>query len=225
MGKNLHVPTLYCTLVHFDNISSSNIQNVFDSTYFDHNQIRFLHAFALSGSCHLERVSNVQIGVECQRFVIVIFFNCGWVLQFRAHSRHYKGASTQKRSFLVICTTFRSDFHVGRKNRNKHSTLNLSFDTLFKWHESDIRLCMFNGRNLVKMQHCALFILHTSREVGQGWHGQQCPLGKFFYYLLPKRCILCLQFYFWQGSVWALWQPPDSIHRQKRVQLGHEWGK
>ena len=79
--------------------------------------------------------------------------------------------------------------------------------------------------DFVKMQHCALFILHTSREVGQGWHGQQCLLGKFFYYLLPKRCILCLQFYFWQGSVWALWQPPDSIHRQKRVQLGHEWGK
>ena len=24
----------------------------------------------------------------------------------------YKGALTQKRSFLVLCTTFRSDFHV-----------------------------------------------------------------------------------------------------------------
>ena len=61
------------------------------------------------------------------------------VLQFRAHSRYYKGALTQKRSFLVICTTFRSDFCVSWKNQNKHSTLNLSFDALFKWHEPDIR--------------------------------------------------------------------------------------
>ena len=67
----------------------------------------------MSGSCHLERTSNVEIGVECQIFVIVIFFNCGRVLQFGAHSMYYKGALTQKRSILVVCTTFRSDFHVG----------------------------------------------------------------------------------------------------------------
>ena len=95
--------------------------------------------FFMSGSCHLDRASNVKIGVECQIFVIVIFFNCSRVLQFGAHSRYYKGALTQKRSFLVICTTFRSAFHVGWKNQNKHSTLNLSFDTLSKWHEPDIR--------------------------------------------------------------------------------------
>ena len=28
----------------------------------------------MSGSCHLDRASNVEIGVECQIFVIVIFF-------------------------------------------------------------------------------------------------------------------------------------------------------
>ena len=38
----------------------------------------------------------------------------------------------------MICTTFRSDFHVSWKNQNRKSTLNLSFDTLFKWHEPDI---------------------------------------------------------------------------------------
>ena len=81
----------------------------------------------MSGSCHLDRVLNVEIGVECQIFVIVIFFNCGRVLQFGAHSRYYKGALTQKRSFLVICTTFRSDFRVDWKYQNKHSTLNSSF--------------------------------------------------------------------------------------------------
>jgi hypothetical protein len=62
----------------------------------------------MSGSCHLDR-SNVEIGVECQIFVIVIFFNCGQVLQFGAP----KGVLTQKISILVICTTFRSDFRVG----------------------------------------------------------------------------------------------------------------
>ena len=67
----------------------------------------------MSGSCHLDRASNVEIGVECQIFVIVIFFNCGRVLQFGAHSRYYMGALTQKRPFLVIFTTFKSDFHVG----------------------------------------------------------------------------------------------------------------
>ena len=66
----------------------------------------------MSGSCHLDRASNVEIVVECQIFVIVIFFNCGRVLQFGAHLRYYKDALTQKRSFLVIGTTFRSDFLV-----------------------------------------------------------------------------------------------------------------
>ena len=94
----------------------------------------------MSGSCHLDRASNVEIGVECQISVIVIFFTCGGVLQFGAHSRYYKGALSQKRSFLVICTTFRSAFLVGWKNQIKHSTLNLSLDALSKWHEPDIRL-------------------------------------------------------------------------------------
>ena len=71
--------------------------------------------------------------VECPNWCwmsnICYLFNCGRVLQFGAHSR-YKGALTQKRSFLVICTTFRSYFRVSWKNQNKHSTLNSSFDTV-----------------------------------------------------------------------------------------------
>ena len=66
----------------------------------------------MSGLYHLDRVSNVEIGVECQIFIFICF-NCDRVLKFGAHSRNYMGALTQKRSFLVICTTFRSDFHVG----------------------------------------------------------------------------------------------------------------
>ena len=58
------------------------------------------------------------------------------MLQFGVHSRYYKGELTQKRSFLVICTTFRSVFHPGWKNQNKLST----FNALSKWHESDINL-------------------------------------------------------------------------------------
>ena len=90
----------------------------------------------MSGSCHLDRVSNVEIGVECQVFVIVIFFNCDWVLQFGAHLRYYKGALTQK--IFSDLYYFRFDFHVGWKNQNKYSTLNFSFDTLSKWHKPDI---------------------------------------------------------------------------------------
>ena len=77
----------------------------------------------LSGSCHLDRALNVEIGFEYQISVIVIFFTCGRVLQFGAHSRYYKGALTQKRSFLVVCTSFRSDFHVGwKKSKQTFST-------------------------------------------------------------------------------------------------------
>ena len=103
-----------------------------------YNQIE--DRWLMFGSCHLDRESNVKIGVECQIFVIVIFFNCSWVLQFGAHSGYYKGALTHKRSFLVNCTTFRSAFHhdVSWKNQNKHSRLNSSFDALSKWHEPDI---------------------------------------------------------------------------------------
>lgn len=43
----------------------------------------------MSGSCHLDRALDVEIGVECQIFVIVIFFDCCRVLQFGAHSRYY----------------------------------------------------------------------------------------------------------------------------------------
>ena len=59
----------------------------------------------MSDSCHLYRVLNVEIGVECQIFVIVVFLNLGRVLQYEAHTRQYKGALTQKRSFLLNCTT------------------------------------------------------------------------------------------------------------------------
>ena len=63
----------------------------------------------MSDACHLDSASNVKIGVECQIFVIDIFFK---VLQFGAPSRYYKGALTQKRSFLVICISFRTDIFV-----------------------------------------------------------------------------------------------------------------
>ena len=39
-------------------------------------------------------------------FVIVTFFNCDRVVQFGAHSMYHEGALIQKRSFLVICTTY-----------------------------------------------------------------------------------------------------------------------
>ena len=53
----------------------------------------------MSGSCHLDRALHVEIGVECQMFVIVIFFDCGQVLQFGAPGR---GAS-EKVSAVGFC--------------------------------------------------------------------------------------------------------------------------
>ena len=36
--------------------------------------VTYIFCFAfMSGSCHLDRLLNVEIGVECQIFVIVIF--------------------------------------------------------------------------------------------------------------------------------------------------------
>ena len=66
----------------------------------------------MSGSCRLDSALNVQSSVECEIFVLVIFFNCSRVLQFGVDSRYYKGVVTQKRSFLVLCTTFKPAFNV-----------------------------------------------------------------------------------------------------------------
>ena len=40
----------------------------------------------MSGSCHLVRVSNVEIHVESQIFVIVIFCKCGRVFSFECNN-------------------------------------------------------------------------------------------------------------------------------------------
>ena len=93
---------------------------------FRKTSIRGKQTKLMSVSCHLYRVSNVEIGFECQIFVIAIFIKFGQILQFGAHSRYYKGALTQKKSFLVICiSTLRSDFHVGCKKSKQ--TFNAKF--------------------------------------------------------------------------------------------------
>ena len=60
----------------------------------------------MSGSCYLDKASKVETGVEflllLSFLTVAEFYNLG----------HIQGALTQKRSFLVICTTFRSDFYV-----------------------------------------------------------------------------------------------------------------
>ena len=71
---------------------------------------------------------------------------------------------TQKRSSLVICPTFRSDFYVGWKNQNKHSALNSSFDALSKWHEPDFNFFLILGiiwsakplQDVLPMLNCAM---------------------------------------------------------------------
>ena len=61
---------------------------------------------------------------------------------------YYKGALTQKRSWY--------DFHVGWKNQNKYSTLNLSFDALSKWHEPDINLANAEGSTYKELTNWSL---------------------------------------------------------------------
>ena len=36
----------------------------------------------MSGSCHLDRASNVKIGIECQMFVILSFLTAGEFYNF-----------------------------------------------------------------------------------------------------------------------------------------------
>ena len=60
------------------------------------------------------------------------------LFSFLTAAEFYNLGHTQKRSFLVLCTTFRTDFQDSWKNQNRHSTLNSSFDALSKWHDSHI---------------------------------------------------------------------------------------
>ena len=68
----------------------------------------------------------------------------------------------------MICTTFRSDFHFGWKNQNKHSTLNSSFDALFKWHEPDIGLKILKIHTSLMKCGGKLFLITTFHR---GWFG------------------------------------------------------
>ena len=62
----------------------------------------------MSGSCHLDRASNIEIGVEHQIFLLLSFLTSAEFYNLG----HIQGL-TQKRKFLVLCNTLRSDFHVG----------------------------------------------------------------------------------------------------------------
>ena len=133
----------------------------------------------MSGSCHLDRASNVELGVECWIFVIIIFFNCNEVLQFGELSRYYKGALTQKRSFLVIHATFRSDFGVNWKNHNNYSSLHSSFNTLSKWQEPKLNpkkplvFCYQNYSDLLWEK----IVLVIEKNFGiLGWRSRICKI-------------------------------------------------
>ena len=73
-------------------------------------------------------VLNVKYLLLLSFLTAAEFYNLGHI-----QGTYYKGVLTQKRSFVVICTTFRSAFHVSWKNQNKHSTLNSSFNIQMTW--------------------------------------------------------------------------------------------
>ena len=56
----------------------------------------------------LKLVLNVKYLLLLSFLTEAEFYNFGHI-----QGVYYKGALSQKRPFLVICTTFRSDFHVG----------------------------------------------------------------------------------------------------------------
>ena len=64
----------------------------------------------------------------------------------------------------MVCTTFRSDFHVIWKNQNKHSMLNLSFDALAKWREPYNKQCF-----LIKSKILFEEITIRKNEVDELW--------------------------------------------------------
>ena len=62
----------------------------------------------------------------------------------------------------MLCTTFRSDFHVGWKNQNNYSTLNLSFDDLSKRHDQQINVIIAILRIKAVMGHVQMMYQWTS---------------------------------------------------------------
>ena len=83
----------------------------------------------------------------------------------------------------MICTTFRSDFHVGWKNQNKHSTLNLSIDALSKWHDLHI-----NHENNFKLQNT--FYLSFMKKWKKGKILNHSGLKKNMY--VPTTYLVCI---------------------------------
>ena len=101
----------------------------------------------MCGSCHLDRASNDESSVEC----LFWFFHLTWksdlkVIQITKNYLFWVMHPYNTLNLPKNCKTwpqlkkknFRSDFCVGWKNSNKHSTLNLSFNALSKWNEPDI---------------------------------------------------------------------------------------
>ena len=74
-------------------------------------------------------VLNIKYLLLLTFLTLARFYNLG----------HIQGGLTQKKSALVICTTFRHNICVGWKKQT--FKLNLSFDALSQWHETDITLC------------------------------------------------------------------------------------
>ena len=110
----------------------------------------------MSGSCHLHRASNVKLVLNVKYLLLLPFLTEAEFYNFgHIQGVYYKGALSQKRPFLVICTTFRSAFHVSWKNQNKHSTLNSSFNTVqMTWTRHKTKYCNFDEWKFVCLWKC-----------------------------------------------------------------------
>ena len=64
-------------------------------------------------SSHLDWESNAEIGVVKYLLLLSFLTEVEFYNLRHIQGTYHKGVLTQKRSFLVLCTTFRSYFHVG----------------------------------------------------------------------------------------------------------------
>ena len=90
----------------------------------------------VSGSCHLDRVSNDEFSVEFWIFVIVLFCNRSQVLKFEAPSRVPLVKRDNFEWIGLLSDLMSAEKKI--KTNIQNSTLNMAFVALLIWHDPHI---------------------------------------------------------------------------------------
>ena len=129
---------------------------------FTKNESRNLLDFfrLMSGSCHFDRLSNDEFSVKFWRFVIIMFFNCGWVWKLGAPSRYYKGPgclNSKEIIFEWIRLLLDLILMSAEKNQNKHSKCDTKFVI---WHPAKMTWSTHKSKDsvfIVNLKNCEFF--------------------------------------------------------------------